>query len=40
MFFAAPNELQRSTWPWEDYALIDARVPVELPEHDLFAGLR
>ncbi|GAA3784393.1 mycothiol conjugate amidase Mca [Micrococcus endophyticus] len=39
-FFAAPNELLRTSWPWEDYALIDARVPVELPEHDLFAGLR
>ena len=40
MFFDAPHDLQRRAWPWEDFALIDSRVPSELPEHDLFAGLR
>jgi len=40
MFFAAPNELQRSTWPWEDYALIESRVRAAPPETDLFAGVR
>lgn len=39
-FFAAPNDLIRTTWPWEDYVLIDSRVRAELPEVDLFAGLR
>jgi mycothiol S-conjugate amidase len=32
--------MQRRAWPWEDYSLIQSRVPVELPEKDLFAGLR
>ena len=27
-------------WPWEDYSLIASRIPAELPETDLFAGLR
>jgi mycothiol S-conjugate amidase len=27
-------------WPWEDYSLVESRVPAELPENDLFAGLR
>lgn len=39
-FFAVSPELQRKVWPWEDYSLIEARVPVEFPEKDLFAGLR
>lgn len=39
-FFATPNELLRKTWPWEDYVLIDSRVRAELPETDLFSGLR
>lgn len=39
-FFAAPNEMLRSTWPWEDYALIESRVPAPTPEDDLFNGLR
>ncbi|QCU79476.1 mycothiol conjugate amidase Mca [Citricoccus sp. SGAir0253] len=39
-FFAAPNELLRRTWPWEDYVLIDSRVETTLPETDLFTGLR
>lgn len=39
-FFAATNDLQRKAWPWEDYSLIDSRVSSELPETDLFAGIR
>jgi mycothiol S-conjugate amidase len=27
-------------WPWEDYTLITSRVSTELPEKDLFAGIR
>jgi mycothiol S-conjugate amidase len=39
-FFAVSPEMQRRAWPWEDYSLIHSRVPSELPERDLFAGLR
>jgi mycothiol S-conjugate amidase len=39
-FFAVSPEMQRRAWPWEDYSLIQSRVPSELPEKDLFAGLR
>lgn len=38
-FFFWPNELQRSTWPYEDYQLVDSRVHTELPEDDLFTGI-
>ena len=39
-FFKVPLELQREVWPTEDYSLAESLVPVELPEDDLFAGLR
>jgi mycothiol S-conjugate amidase len=39
-FFAVAPEMQRRAWPWEDYSLIQSRVRAELPEKDLFAGLR
>ncbi|WP_426998607.1 mycothiol conjugate amidase Mca [Pseudarthrobacter sp. N5] len=39
-FFAVSPEMQQRAWPWEDYTLIHSRVPAELPERDLFAGLR
>lgn len=39
-FFAVSAEMQRRAWPWEDYSLIQSRIPAELPEKDLFAGLR
>lgn len=39
-FFAVSPEMQRKVWPWEDYSLIESRVPTSLPENDLFAGLR
>jgi mycothiol S-conjugate amidase len=39
-FFAVSSAMQRKVWPWEDYSLIESRIPVDLPETDLFAGLR
>ncbi|MET4540747.1 MULTISPECIES: mycothiol conjugate amidase Mca [Micrococcaceae] len=39
-FFAVSPDLQRTAWPWEDYTLIKSTVPSELPEKDLFAGIR
>ena len=39
-FFAMSPQDQAAAWPWEDYVLIDSRVEVDLPEHDLFNGVR
>ena len=39
-FFAVPRELEIAQWPSEEYELASSRVPVTLPEDDLFAGLR
>lgn len=39
-FFFTPHDIVRDAWPWEDYVLIDSRVPTHLPETDLFSGLR
>ena len=39
-FFAVTPAMQRQTWPWEDYSLIQSRVPTDVPETDFFAGLR
>lgn len=39
-FFAAPRDLERRVWPWEEFELAESRVPVHLPEDDLFAGVR
>ena len=39
-FFAVSPAMQRRVWPWEDYSLIQSRVPADLPEKDFFAGLR
>jgi mycothiol S-conjugate amidase len=38
-FFAVPRDLEPSIWPVEEFELADARVPVTLPEDDLFAGV-
>jgi mycothiol S-conjugate amidase len=38
-FFFWSNDLQREAWPFEDFQLVDSRVPTELPESDLFAGI-
>jgi mycothiol S-conjugate amidase len=39
-WFALPDEHAASVYPWEDYHLARATVPVEPPEDDLFAGVR
>ena len=39
-WFGVPLDLQRRVWPTEDYELARSLVPTELPEDDLFAGLR
>ncbi|WP_258142619.1 mycothiol conjugate amidase Mca [Arthrobacter sp. MYb227] len=39
-FFAVPEAIYAKHWPWEDFTLIESSVPTELPETDLFAGLR
>jgi mycothiol S-conjugate amidase len=38
-FFTTPMEWQQRLWPTEEYELARSRVPVELPEDDLFAGI-
>ena len=37
-FFTTPMEWQQRLWPTEEYELARSRVPVTLPEDDLFAG--
>jgi mycothiol S-conjugate amidase len=39
-WFAVPLDIQEQVWPTEEYELADAAVPVEVPEDDLFAGVR
>lgn len=39
-WFAVPLDVQRATWPTEDFQLVDSLVPTAAPEDDLFAGLR
>ena len=39
-WFAVPIEVQRAAWPTEDYHLARSVVDAELPEDDLFAGIR
>jgi mycothiol S-conjugate amidase len=39
-WFAVPLEVHQQAWPTEDYELARSRIPVTLPETDLFAGLR
>jgi mycothiol S-conjugate amidase len=38
-WFVVPLHIQQAGWPTEDYQLVKSRVPVTLPESDLFAGL-
>lgn len=40
IFFAVPQDVERAVWGTDDYELRCSRVPVTLPETDLFAGLR
>jgi len=39
-WFRCPLEVQRAAWPTEDYHLARSVVDSELPEDDLFAGIR
>lgn len=39
-WFAVPLDAQREAWPTEDYYLARSLVSSDLPEDDLFAGLR
>jgi mycothiol S-conjugate amidase len=39
-WFAVPLEVKREAWPTEDYHLARSLVDTELPEDDLFAGVR
>lgn len=39
-WFAVPMDIQRAAWPWEDYHLARSLVDTEMPETDLFAGVR
>jgi mycothiol S-conjugate amidase len=39
-WFHVPMELQQSTWPTEDFQLVTSHVTTDLPENDLFGGLR
>ena len=39
-WFACPLHVHQAAWPTEDYELAKSLVEVELPESDLFAGVR
>ena len=39
-WFAVPNDIVAEAWPTEDYHLVRSLVETELPEKDLFAGVR
>ncbi|RSN70703.1 MULTISPECIES: mycothiol conjugate amidase Mca [Actinomadura] len=39
-WFVVPLDVQREAWPTEDYHLARSLVDTELPEDDLFAGIR
>jgi mycothiol S-conjugate amidase len=39
MWFRVPDDVVREIYPYEDFTLARSRVPVQLPEDSLFAGL-
>jgi mycothiol S-conjugate amidase len=39
-FFSVPLDLQREAWPTEDFELARSLVDSQIPEDDLFAGIR
>jgi mycothiol S-conjugate amidase len=39
-WFVVPMDIQREAWPTEDYHLARSLIDTELPEDDLFAGVR
>ncbi len=40
IWFAIPLDVQQEAWPTEDFELVRSLVDTELPEDDLFAGVR
>jgi mycothiol S-conjugate amidase len=38
-WFGLPPDVERTTYPYEDYILAQSTVPTQLPEDDLFAGI-
>ncbi len=38
-WFGLPPEMDRATYPYDDYILARSAVPTQLPEDDLFAGI-
>ncbi|MGN6693078.1 MAG: mycothiol conjugate amidase Mca [Aquihabitans sp.] len=39
-WFGLTDEIAEAAYPFEDFELAESRVPTEIPEDDLFAGLR
>jgi mycothiol S-conjugate amidase len=39
-FFFWPNAMVRKAWPYEDFQLVESKVDSDMPESDLFAGVR
>ena len=39
-FFKVPLAIQRTAWPTEDFELARSLVDSQIPEDDLFAGIR
>jgi len=39
-WFGLPSDVAAAVYPWDEYILAASHVPTELPEQDLFAGLR
>ena len=39
-WFGLPEDVAATVHPWEDYILAESLVPSDLPEDDLFAGIR
>ncbi len=39
-WFGLPDDVVAGLYPWEDFQLAHSRVPTQLPETDLFAGIR
>ena len=39
-WFGLSSEVQAEVFPWDEYILVESRVETDLPETDLFAGIR
>jgi mycothiol S-conjugate amidase len=38
-WFGLPPDIARTTYPYDDYILVQSSVPTQLPEDNLFAGI-